>query len=72
VLHQIDVGLSWLGRPGGSLVEVQGELRNALGGDQVLDYSLRRGVAPDGSTHYERVERLLPGAALALTVRVAF
>jgi len=70
-LHQVDLGLSWVGRPWGRLAEVRAELRNAVGGEQVLDYSLRRATGDGGDT-YRRVPRLHPGRRLALTLRLGF
>jgi len=69
-LHQLDLGVSWLGRLGGSLAEFRAEVRNAQGDRQVLDYSLVEVTAPDGSMSYTRRPRLLPGAALLLSLRV--
>lgn len=69
-LRQLDVGLSWLGRLGGSLAEFRAEVRNAQGERQVLDYSLVRVDDADGSTRYLRRARLLPGASLLLSVRI--
>lgn len=71
-LHQLDLGASWLGRvAGGPLAELRAELRN-VGPRQVLDYSLARVEGADGSKSYRRLERHLPGAALHLSIRVAF
>lgn len=71
-LHQLDFGLSWLGRVGGVLAEFRGELRNAQGTRQVLDYSLFQGTAADGSMTYTRIPRLLPGRALLISARLGF
>jgi len=71
-LHQLDVGLSWLGQLGGSLAEVRAEVRDAQVRRQVLDYSLVRTTTPDGSPGYERRGRLLPGPAFLLSVRIGF
>ncbi len=70
-LHRVDLGLSWLGRPWGHPAEVRAELRNALGTDQVLDYSLRRATQAEVGS-YRQVPRLLPGRRMALTLRVGF
>jgi hypothetical protein len=71
-LAQVDVGVSWLGRlAGGPLAELRAELRN-VGPRQVLDYSLSRVEASDGSASYRRLERYLPGTSLNLSARLAF
>ena len=69
-LHLVDLGVSWLGEVAGSITEVRAEVRNALFGRQVLDYSLVRASAPGGFDTYERRGRLLPGAALILSARI--
>lgn len=69
-LHQVDLGLSWLGEVAGSLAEVRAEVRNALFGRQVLDYSLVRATTPGGEDEFQRRGRLLPGAALIITARI--
>ncbi len=69
-LHQLDVGLSWLGEIRGVLAEVRGEVRNAQWTRQVLDYSLREETGPQGEPTYGRYGRLLPGPALLLSVRI--
>jgi hypothetical protein len=70
-LHRLDVGASWLGRlAGGPLTELRVEVRNAVP-RQVLDYSLARIDADDGSSGYERLPRYLPGTSLSLSLRLA-
>ncbi len=67
-LHQLDLGISWLGRVGSVLTEVRVQGVN-LAGRQVLDYSLVRS-GPEGSTSWTRAPRFLPPPALFVSVRV--
>ena len=70
-LHRLDLSASWLGRLGGGpLTEFRAELRN-VGPTQVLDYSLARVEASDGSVSYRRLERHLPDTALMISFRLA-
>lgn len=68
-LYTLDVGVSWLGRLGGSLTELRAEVRNAQPERQVLDYSL---VEDDPGTGFRRRSRLLPGPALLFSARIGF
>ena len=71
-LHRMNLAASWLGRLGGGpLAEFRVEVRNA-GPAQVLDYSLARVEAADGSASYRRLERHLPDTGLMISLRVAF
>jgi len=69
-LHQLDIGVSWLGRVAGSLVEMRADVRNLVP-DQILDQSLVRDEAPDGSTVFRRIDREMPGTAFILSLRLA-
>ncbi|MEX2466401.1 MAG: TonB-dependent receptor [Gemmatimonadota bacterium] len=70
-LHLLDLSASWLGRLGGGpLAELRVELRN-VGPAQVLDYSLARVEANDGSVSYQRLERHLPETAVMISLRLA-
>lgn len=71
-LHQLDLGLSWLGHLGDVLTEFRAEVRNAQWERQVLDYSLIQQEGPGGETVYQRRPRLLPGPALFLSARIGF
>lgn len=81
-LHQLDLGVSWLGRIGGALSEVRAEVRNLFGDRNVMDRSLQRtdqtepGVDAQGDpvSHslYREIDRFLPGPGFFLTIRVGF
>lgn len=72
-LHQLDIGLAWMGEVLGSVSEVRAEVRNAQWKRQVLDYSLVPALLPlppGAESSYVRRARLLPGPAFLLTLRI--